>query len=189
MSSIKLIRIAKAGYLILAALFCAMGIGMLVRPESAVDILGWGAGAAFAAFGCVRIIGYCSRDLYRLAFQNDPAVGVLAILLGMVLVFRRNLAVNALCLVLGVEMVTDNLLKVQTALDARRFGLSTWWLMLALAILTASAGALLIACPFQEMAAMVRAVGVALVSQGVLSFCVALCAINAMARPRRNVAA
>ncbi len=189
MGSIKLIRTAKAGYLILAALFCAMGIAMLASPDSSAQMLGWGSGVALAAFGIVRIIGFFSRDSYCLAFQNDPALGALAIALGMVLIFRRGVAANTLCLVLGVEMVTDNLLKIQTALEARRFGLNTWWLMLALAVSTAAVGALLIACPFQETRAMIQAAGAALLSQGVLSFCVALSAIKITPRRRLDAVA
>ena len=51
MSSIKLIRTAKTGYLVLAALFCIMGIAMLVLPGITPDMIGWGAGAIIAAFG------------------------------------------------------------------------------------------------------------------------------------------
>ena len=184
MGSTKLIRAAKTGYLILAALFCAMGIAMLTSPDSSARMLGWGTGTALAAFGIVRIIGFFSKDIYCLAFQHDPALGALAIALGLVLMFRCGLAVNTLCLVLGVEMVTDNLLKIQTAVEARRFGLQTWWLMFALAVATAAVGALLIACPFQGMRVLVQMMGVSLLSQGALSFCVALCAIKT--GPRRG---
>ena len=189
MGSTKLIRAAKTGYLILAALFCAMGIAMLTSPDSSARMLGWGTGTALAAFGIVRIIGFFSKDIYCLAFQHDPALGALAIALGLVLMFRHGLAVNTLCLVLGVEMVTDNLLKIQTAVEARRFGLQTWWLMFALAVATAAVGALLIACPFQQTRTMVQVAGVTLLSQGVLSFCVALSAIKITPRRRLDAVA
>jgi uncharacterized membrane protein HdeD (DUF308 family) len=151
---------------------------MLTCPKLTPDMIGWGSGAILAAFGFVRIIGYCARDPYGLAFQHDPVLGILAIVLGAVLMIRRNLAVNVLGLVLGVAMAADNLFKVQTALEARRFGLPTWWLMLALAIAAVIAGILLIVCPFQGMRVWVGVMGTALIAQGVVSFCVALCAIR-----------
>ena len=189
MSSIKLIRTAKAGYLVLAALFCTMGIVMLVLPDITLDMIGWGAGAIITAFGIVRIIGHCSRDPYGLAFQHDPVLGVLAIALGLVLIFRRSLAVNLLALVLGVEMLADNLFKVQTAMEARRFGLGTWWLMLALAVVAVIAGILLIVCPFEGMRAWVRVIGISLMTQGVMSFCVGLCAIHIPPQRTLDIAA
>lgn len=189
MSSIKLIRTAKAGYLVLAALFCAMGIVLLVLPDITLDMIGWGAGAIITAFGIVRIIGHYSRDPYGLAFQHDPVLGVLAIALGLVLIFRRSLAVNVLALVLGVEMLADNLFKVQTAMEARRFGLGTWWLMLALAVVAVIAGILLIVCPFEDMRAWVRVMGISLLTQGVMSFCVGLCAIRIPPQRTLDIAA
>ena len=189
MGSIKLIRTAKTGYLVLAVLFCAMGIAMLSLPDITLDMIGWGAGAIITAFGIIRIIGYYSRDPYGLAFQHDPVLGVLAIALGSVLIFHRSLAVNVLALVLGVEILADNLFKVQTAMEARRFGLGTWWLLLALAVVAVIAGILLIACPFEGMQAWVRVMGMALLSQGVMSFCVALCAIHIPPQRTLDIAA
>lgn len=189
MDSIKLMRTAKTGYLVLAALFCAMGVTMLTWPDITPDLIGWGTGAILAAFGILRIVGHCSRDPYGLAFQHDPVLGILTIALGLVLMLRRNLAVNVLGLVLGVELVADNLFKVQTALEARCFGLATWWLLLALAVVAAVAGALLIAWPFQGVRMWARAMGVALTAQGLLSFCVALCAIRVPPRRRLDAVA
>ena len=189
MSTIRMMRTAKTGYLVLAGLFCAMGIAMLSLPEITFDMIGWGAGAMFVAFGIIRIIGFCSRDPYGLAFQHDPVLGVLAIALGSVLLFRRSLAVNALALVLGVELVADNLFKVQTALEARRFGLGTWWLMLALAVVAVVTGILLVVCPFEGMRVWVRLMGASMLSQGVVSFCVALCAIRIPSRHTEDIAA
>lgn len=189
MYSIKMIRTAKTGYLILAALFCAMGVALLTWPEVTIDMIGWGAGAILAAFGIVRIIGFYARDPYGLAFQHDPVLGILAIALGLALMLRRNLAGSVLGLVLGVEMVADNLFKIQTALEARRFGLATWWLMLALAIAAVIAGTLLIVCPFQGVRVWVAAMGASLLAQGLLSFCVALCAIRVPPRQRLDIVA
>ena len=189
MDSIKLMRTAKTGYLVLAALFCAMGVTMLTWPDITPDLIGWGTGAILAAFGILRIVGHCSRDPYGLAFQHDPVLGILAIALGLVLMLRRNLAVNILALVLGLGMIADNLFKIQTALEARRFGLGTWWLILALAIVAVVAGALLIACPFRGMRAWVQVMGLSLLSQGAVSFCVALCAIRVPPQRRLDAVA
>ena len=59
MDSIKLMRTAKTGYLVLAALFCAMGVTMLTWPDITPDLIGWGTGAILAAFGILRIVGRC----------------------------------------------------------------------------------------------------------------------------------
>ena len=178
MVSTRMIRAAKAGYLILSALFCAMGVAMLSWPGFSTEMIGGAIGAMLMAFGVVRLVGYFSRDLYRLAFQHDVALGMLAIALGLALIFRRDLAASAPCLVLGVEMITDGLFKIQTALDARHFGLKPWWLILSLAAVAVAAGIWLIVCPFEGGQALVRLTGASLLAQGALGLCVALCAIK-----------
>lgn len=37
-----------------------------------------GSGIILIAYGIIKIIGYCSDDLYNLAFQHDLACGLLA---------------------------------------------------------------------------------------------------------------
>ena len=78
-------------------------------------------GAALIAFGAVKLIGYFSKDLYRLAFQFDLAFGALQSALGLVLVIRSESAMSLLCIILGIGIVADSLFKLQTAMDARRF--------------------------------------------------------------------
>ena len=189
MYSTRMIRFAKTGYLILSALFCAMGIVLLSWPDISVEIISRVAGAMLVCIGIVKLIGYFSKDLYRLAFQHDTALGLLAIALGLVLLFRYNIVVNALCLILGVEMITEGLFKVQTALDARRFGLNTWWLILALAAIVGAAGVCLIVCPFEGARTLARLTGAALLIQGALGLCVALCAIKITANQQPDIAA
>ena len=73
--------------------------------------------------------------------------------------------------------------------DIRRFGLGAWWLLLALAAVAIVAGSLLIACPFQDTPALIRAMGLSLLAQGLLSVCVALCAIRIPTCQRLNAVA
>ena len=188
MYSTRMIRFAKTGYLILSALFCAMGIVLLSWPSISIQVISRVAGAMLVSMGIVKLIGYFSKDLYRLAFQHDPALGLLAIALGLVLLLRYNIVVNALCLILGVEMITEGLFKVQTALDARRFGLNTWWLIFALAVIVGAVGVCLIVCPFEGARTLARLAGASLLIQGALGLSVALCAIRIAPNQQPDIA-
>ena len=63
-------------------------------------------------FGLVKIVGYCSKDLYRLAFQFDLAFGILLVALGVILIIRTDAMVNLICIVMGICVLADALLKV-----------------------------------------------------------------------------
>lgn len=183
MRSVKWICAAKAGYAAVSAALCAAGIAMMFRPEMSLSVIGALVGIALGVFGAVRLIGYFSRDLYRLAFQYDLALGILLLALSAVILLRPECAVSFLCVVLGVTVLADGLLKVQTALDARRFGLETWGLILALAIAAGVAGTVLALRPAQSAQALTVLMGVSLLAEGILSLCVALCAVKVVRRP------
>lgn len=178
MRSTKIIRAAKTGYIILSAIFCALGVLLMADPGLSVALIGDIVGIVLVAFGIIKLVGYFSKDLYRLAFQFDLAFGILLIVLGLVLLIKPESAMNILCVILGIEIIADGLFKVQTSLDARRFGLNTWWLILSLAVIAGAIGAVLIFYPSESVRALTWVLGLSLLVEGVLNLCVALCAIK-----------
>ena len=71
MNSSGTLKIARNGYIVMAVVFCALGIFLMAAPEKAVKIICVLAGILFIADGIIKIIGYFSRDFYCLAFQFD----------------------------------------------------------------------------------------------------------------------
>ena len=187
MRSSKLIRTAKAGSVILSLLLCGLGLTLMLRPSLSAAAIGIIVGCVLIAFGIVKLIGYYSKDLYRLAFQFDLAFGILLIALGTLILVRPVRAMTMLCLILGIEIIADGLLKVQTALDARRFGLYTWWLILAMAVLTGTAGAVIALHPSESALTLTAMTGAALTTQGLMNLCVALCAVKVAACRRTDI--
>ena len=87
-------------------------------------------GAVSIVFGIIKLMGYFSKDVYRLAFQFDLALGIAMIVLGAVEVIRPRLLLGLLPVVLGIIVLVDGLFKIQTALDSKRFGLKSGGLAL-----------------------------------------------------------
>lgn len=187
MRSTTMIRTAKIGYIVLSAAIAILGLMMLIQPNRSINWMGRAIGALMAAFGVIKLIGYYSRDLYRLAFQHDLALGVLLLALGLAVLFKPGWAVNMLGLALGIEIITEGLFRVQTSLDARRFGLESWWLILALAVVTGGVGTALILWPVTGSGALVRLLGASLLAEGMLDLCVALVAVKIIAHQRSDM--
>ena len=120
-------------------------------------------------FGLVKIVGYCSKDLYRLAFQFDLAFGILLVALGIILIIRTDAMVNLICIVMGICILADALLKIQISIDSKAFGIQKWWLILTVAILTGAAGFLLVLRPLESAQAVMILLGVTLIIEGVLN--------------------
>ena len=71
MNGIGRLKIARNGYIVMAAVFCVLGIFLMANPQKAMEILCILAGILFVADGIIKIIGYFSRDFYCLAFHFD----------------------------------------------------------------------------------------------------------------------
>lgn len=88
MISIVRIRIAKIGYFVISVLFCALGAVLILYPELSAVLLCRSLGVLLGVYGVIKLIGYFSKDLYRLAFQFDLAWGILFVALGVILAVR-----------------------------------------------------------------------------------------------------
>jgi len=172
------IKIAKTGYIALSAVFCILGLGLMFFPafsaEAACNILG----IAMIVFGIIKIIGYFSKDLYRLAFQFDLAAGILFAILGVLVLTYPDQTMSFFSIVAGVAILADGLIKVQISLDARRFGIERWWAMMLMAVLSDIAAAILIFYPQTGVKLLTVFLGIALLCEGLQSLIVSLLAVK-----------
>ncbi len=162
-------RIAKIGYIVISILFCAAGILSIAVPELSVSIIGVCIGIAMILFGIVKLIGYFSKDLFRLAFQFDLEFGILMIILGVIVLFNPKNLMEFICVALGISILLDGLFKIRIAIDAKQFGIKSWWLILALAIVTGVIGVFLIYDSVIGVRTLSVLLGITLFSEGVLN--------------------
>lgn len=187
MNSSGTLKIARNGYIVIAVVFCALGIFLMAVPEKAVKIICVLAGILFIADGIIKIIGYFSRDFYCLAFQFDLAFGVLLAAVGVVIIIRRNVVVNLIFGIFGILILADALFKIQTSIDAKKFGLSLWWRILLMAILAGVLGLLLLVRPFEAAEVMMILVGVSLLFEGILNLCVAIYTVKIIKNQKQDI--
>ena len=172
------LRFAKIGYIVLSVLICILGVTLMIVPDFSVRLLCWIGGILIIAFGCIRIVGYFSKDLYRLAFQYDLAFGILMIVMGLILILRTDAMVHILCVLLGLATLADALLKVQISIDSKRFGISRWWVILTAALFTGVVGALLLFRPNAGAEVIMMLLGLSFLGEGILNLVTVLCAVQ-----------
>ena len=172
------IKAAKIGYIMISILLCALGIVLIAVPDFSVTLLCRLGGGIMMLFGLVKIIGYCSKDLYRLAFQFDLAFGILLMALGIILIIRTDAMVNFICIVMGICVLADALFKIQISIDSKDFGIQKWWLILTMATLTGVAGFLLVFRPSESIQIIMILFGIALITEGALNLITILTAVK-----------
>lgn len=179
--------VAKAGYIVMSLVFCAAGVACIVNPGLSAAVIGRVLGVAMILFGAVKLVGYCSRDLYRLAFQYDLGFGLLLIALGVLVLLRPAEVRDFLLTALGIAVLTDGLYKVQIAVDAKRFGVSAWWLTLVLAVAAGTVGLALVFRPWDSVRLLTALLGAALLAEGVLNLCVTVSTVKIVDHQRPDV--
>ena len=152
----------KALYITISILSLLAGIALVIWPGASVITICYVVGSAAILVGAVRLAGYFSKDSYNLNFQFDFAMGLVFLILGTILIFHPGDTVAVLHFSVGILVLVDSVFKLQTALDAKHFGLKKWWVMLLCALLCAGLGLVLVILPFRTAEILVRVTGAAL---------------------------
>lgn len=152
----------KALYITISILSLLAGIALVIWPGASVITICYVVGSAAILVEAVRLAGYFSKDSYNLNFQFDFAMGLVFLILGTVLIFHPGDTVAVLHFSVGILVLVDSVFKLQTALDAKHFGLKKWWVMLLCALLCAGLGLVLVILPFRTAEILVRVTGAAL---------------------------
>ena len=162
-------RTAKIGNIALAAALIAAGIGLLVKPDVSTALVGDLVGIVLTLSGVFRLIGYFSKDLYRLAFQFDLIYGIVLIVLGIVTLTKPQNLLHVLSIAAGICVIADGLMKLRIAADSCRFDIRNSWLIAGTAVLTLALGLLLVFCPAESVRLLTRCLGLVLLAEGVLN--------------------
>ena len=187
MRSVAPMKTAKIGYIVMSVLFCVLGVVLLFTPGVSALWIGRLLGIGLILFGAIKLVGYFSRDLFRLAFQYDLAFGLLLMVLGIVTLSHPGDALSFLCVMFGIPVLADGLFKIQIAMDSRQFGIRNWWLVLVLAALTCGVGVVLVFRPMTGVRALTALMGLSLLCDGVLNLSVALCTVKIVDYQRPDV--
>lgn len=171
-------RVAKIGYVIMSVVFCVVGILFMVWSDVSTVALGYALGGAMIVFGIIKMVGYFSKDLFRLAFQYDLELGIVLTVLGIIVLAKPFDVMNFIFIAMGIAILTDSLFKARIAYDAKRFGITVWWMILALAIVSGVIGVMLTIRPWESARMLTVLLGISLLSDGVLNLCVAISTVK-----------
>ena len=183
----KFIRTVKFAYIAVSALSAVLGLALIIRPEMGINLLCYLLGSAILLFGIIKIAGYFSKDLFRLAFQFDLALGIFISIAGLLIIIHPYTVAQIAPRIVGALWIADGSLRIQTAFDSKRFGMKNWWLLLILAVQTCLCGTLLLLDPFGGAAALVIMLGVSLVFDGAQNIFTVLYTVKSSAKKNKKI--
>ena len=185
--SVVPMKVAKYGYIAISVIFCLVGIALIAFPAPSARTIAVFFGVAMIVFGAVRLVGYFSRDLFRLAFQYDLQFGILLIIMGAITLMKPDDMMNFLCISMGICILVDCLFKTRIAKDAKRFGIRQWWLTMGMAVITGIIGLLLAFRPSEALNVIVTLLGISLLSEGILNLSVAVSLVKIVNHQKPDV--
>ena len=177
--SAKIINVISAGLMSLAGLLLLVIPNLETMVAQRIVL-----GSLFGLTGAAKIFGYFSNDLYRLAFQFDLAIGIFCILLTLLTELMPEYAFGTLPIIFAVYVSLDGLLKIQTSIDARRFGMKSWIVMLITAVLLFGAGGFALGAVLAQRLRPNAIVGIALMADGLENIWITASTVRIRARKK-----
>ena len=174
MRKIAPIRAAKAGYIVMSIVFCVVGMLFILNSDISTLVLTRVLGIAMLVFGGIKILGYLSKDLFRLAFQYDLEFGIVLLAMGLIVLIRPKQFMDFIFVALGVAVLADSLFKIRIAFESKRFGITSWAATFVLAILNGMIGIALMVQPWNAAQVMTVVLGISLIAEGILNLCVSV---------------
>ena len=181
------IKRAKSTYIAVSVSMVILGAVLMLNPGLSMLTLCYLIGGLMVIFGITRLVGYFSKDLFRLAFQFDLALGIFCMLAGIVILVHPNNIMKLLPVIIGLFVTIDGVFKMQTAIDSKRFGLKRWYAILVLAAVTCVFGLLLIIDPFAGGKALMIFFGATMMIDGIQNLCVVLYTVKTVGGIRKDV--
>ena len=188
MHSVIPMQIAKIGHVVLSAAIIVLACLLLVGLHFPFAVWETVCGVLLILLGAVKITGYASKDLYRLAFQYDFVFGCVLAGIGLVFMLRPSMTVEIAGTILGLVVFSDGVIKIQVARHAKSFGIVLWWLIMAFAALASVGGLVVAIYPWESVAILTTVMGVVFLIEGIMSACTVLTSVRVVEYRERGEA-
>ena len=121
-----------------------LGILFIVASDTMMKVVAYIVGAFFIVKGAFQIINYFIEKGQNDFFNNNLLIGVISVLIGITaLALGPNIA-EAFKIIVGIFMVYESLVKMNTAVKLHAAGISTWKYILLLALVIMALGIIVI---------------------------------------------
>lgn len=169
MGKYDIVKQAKISNLIIYSFMVAVGLAMLIFREIPTNVETIILSVLCILVGGAKILGYFSNDLYRLAFQFDLAIGLFLAIIGVLTLIVGSKDPLGTVRLFGIYIFIDGLLKLQTAFDAKKFGIARWLVILLTAILMVGVGIVGLLASYLEQISQLIVLDVALMLDGLVN--------------------
>lgn len=113
----KNIRVASV---VEAVLLLAAGILLVVFPQASASIVCTILGLGGIIFGLAEVILFFAQDMMSLMDKDSFVTGMTSVLIGCLILFKKDLVMDLIPVILGLLILMSGLVKIQNAIVAKR---------------------------------------------------------------------
>lgn len=164
-------------YAAVSLLLIALGAYIIIRPEVGIAAICGVVGALALIFGIIKIAVYFSTEVRGIGLGYDLSVGALCAIAGIILMLKPKGVVDLIQVLVGVYLLIDSVLKLQTAVDAKRLGIDGWWITLIFTVICLGLGVTMLLKLGADL--LMILIGVSLIADGLQNLCIVIFSIIA----------
>ena len=183
----SLLKQLKWNLILLAVIFIALGIVLILWPGATMKTICYLLAAMLLAIGVVSLINYLRKDISGIIYRYDLVVGLCAILGGILVIVKVDKLTDLIPAVLGSLVTMSGIMKMQNSVDMLRLGHGTWHVAFAMAIVNIVAGIVLLMNPFEAAQILIMCLGIALVYSGITDLYVTISISRRLSRLKTEI--
>lgn len=157
----------KSSFTWVAIAYVVLGLILLIWPATTMLVICRLIGALMLAYGGMQLVRFI-RNKLQMTTYAEVGAGVISAVMGLLLLLRPQLFIAILPMLVGIMILVDSLMRLQTVFALRQAGYPRWWVQLILVVLTLFLGLLLIVNPFEGMTVAVTVMGAFLLVNGLI---------------------
>lgn len=163
----NILREQRRSSIVAAMVTILMGLLLIFVPNRSIQLLCALLGGALMLTGIIYIFGWLSKRRETGFPVWFLLPGVILVALGLWLCTSPASVVLLIQYIFVAVLIFHGVIDLQGAVSLARRGWDRWWMDLLLAVLTLALGALILVNPFGAAEALMMAIGVSLVFDGV----------------------
>ena len=164
----------KWNAIISSILMIVLGVVLVLFPTLSMNLIVTFIAIAAIISGLVNIIRYFSYDLKESYFRNDFLFGLVTLTLGILILFKPEMFIALIPLILGVVIIYSGFSKLQDGIDAKRFGYPNSLLYIVLAFIDIILCLFVLFNPFSAAGILFIVIGLGLMYSGISDLFVTL---------------
>lgn len=153
--------------IIISITLIALGVLLIVQSEATIITISYVIGAILIALGVIAILNFFRKSKVAKS-ELDIIYGIVCIILGIVVIKHPEAIASIIPFVIGTIIIVNSATKLQYSIELKKEKNKLWMSTMALSIIMAVCGIVLIFNPFEGAILLTRIVGIFIVVYAVL---------------------